>query len=703
MKKAKLLTCLVGLTAVTALTGCFETSYKEGVAICFTDANGKVYNYTTKELFEDYSTTSSTASSNFDKIKEILVRKYYEASSRSGDLAVLKESAQLKVDGIKSQAETNAKSNGTTYATELESLLDGENVDNVEELYQKKLYAVELEKFEKDYQDSNITAMRDGKYEDGKDFFPEDKNFGKGSNGYIKTRMPYNVSHILLEASGASETDGTSTPLSETEAATFGDVILMMAGASTEDSDYGKKASSNRISFGQLAKTYSKDTGSAENYGNLGIMDTTSSYVQGFQYGVYSYDLFYNKSSKKSDGKDSAIMYSSDATYRDENGTEAKLSEATSDGGVLGDIGTIPFGAAVALANDSVNKNFPNQSYNVNDNDTAYMPRNVIWNKYFNSHRIAVITPNRIAYDDVVEAGFTEASETAAATKYADSDGYYNKEAEDKAFKGTKDENYAKLPGFSHDTTSIVDVKDANGNSENVLTNEKGQIILAVRGDSGTKGIHFIVIERSPLVEYAGFDSNGIYTETDSSSTTADITSLSEYYTIENPSESTKYPTYESGSSKVNKTTLVTMGLDTTKENYTKNVDSLKSKIKSAYSSDLDTYEVQYLVKETNAEFNTSNVTVNNIVQSVYTYSTQKRKKNAEDAAKSIDEAWAKYAEFLVQEDAARDTKEDGSQKLISEAAALTYNTADARDQKGIWGIVSSGTHAGQPGACYKK
>ena len=49
MKKTKLLTCLVSLTALTTLVGCNETSYKEGVAISFTDANGKVTNYTTKE------------------------------------------------------------------------------------------------------------------------------------------------------------------------------------------------------------------------------------------------------------------------------------------------------------------------------------------------------------------------------------------------------------------------------------------------------------------------------------------------------------------------------------------------------------------------------------------------------------------------------------------------------------------------------
>ena len=62
------------------------------------------------------------------------------------------------------------------------------------------------------------------------------------------------------------------------------------------------------------------------------------------------------------------------------------------------------------------------------------------------------------------------------------------------------------------------------------------------------------------------------------------------------------------------------MGLDTTKENYKTNIEDLKSKVKAAYSSDLDTYEVQYLVKETNAQFNGENATVKTIMDSVYNY-----------------------------------------------------------------------------------
>lgn len=696
MKKGKLLTIVTGLTAIASLAGCNETSYKEGVAITFTNADGTQTSYTAAELFSDYQDSVATATSDFSKVKEILIRKYYEG--KPADLEELKKNASTSVEGIKNQAQSNANNNGTTYAAELEALLEGEDVENIEELYQKKLYAAELEKFEEDFKaGENLNYIRDGKRADGSDFFPADKDFGIGSGGYIETRMPYNVSHILLEASGASESDATSTAVSETEAQLFGDVVLMMAGASTEDKAFGHDAASSRHSFGTLAKTYSKDTGSGEAYGNLGVMDIDTSFVQGFQYGVYAYDTLFNKTTSefKSERVD-RLKFSADATYRDANGEEKPLTSSTLEGGVFEEIGQIPFGAAVALANDEVQKNFPTQTFKVNDGNSAYMPRNVIWNKYFNSHRIAVITPNRIKYNDVIESGFNTSTAETVGETFVEADGKYKMNGEIDSWNGTLDTQYAALPGFQYNTQDILpEFKN------NVLTNEKGQIILAVRGDSGTKGIHFIVVDRSPLSEYgARIESKKVVENDkayyDANVNKADVTNLSDYFTFENPSTSTTYPTYveKEGETAKPKTTLISQGLDTTKANYQKNIDNLKSTISGFNSDVMETYEVQKLVADTGAQFNVENASVKKIVDNIYSYSTQKRQKAKDDAQKKLDDAWAKYAEFLVREDEARKLSEKGDQKLISEAAAILYNTDDAKNKTGAWG---------NGGACYEK
>ena len=76
MKKGKLLTIVTGLLAVAALTGCNETSYKEGVAITFTQADGTKVEYKASDLFEDYQNSSSTATTDFSKVTEILIRQY---------------------------------------------------------------------------------------------------------------------------------------------------------------------------------------------------------------------------------------------------------------------------------------------------------------------------------------------------------------------------------------------------------------------------------------------------------------------------------------------------------------------------------------------------------------------------------------------------------------------------------------------------
>jgi hypothetical protein len=60
-----------------------------------------------------------------------------------------------------------------------------------------------------------------------------------------------------------------------------------------------------------------------------------------------------------------------------------------------------------------------------------------------------------------------------------------------------------RFPGFSVDTKNIVNVTDDNGVAQNVLTNERGPIVLAVRvSSSGYQGIHFIVVERSALSQF---------------------------------------------------------------------------------------------------------------------------------------------------------------------------------------------------------
>ena len=85
MKKTK---CALGLvafaTSVMALSGCGRaTASKDGVIMTYTDANGNRTSYTAEDLLKNYQSYSSSLSSEFDKIYEVLVRHYYDQAAKA--------------------------------------------------------------------------------------------------------------------------------------------------------------------------------------------------------------------------------------------------------------------------------------------------------------------------------------------------------------------------------------------------------------------------------------------------------------------------------------------------------------------------------------------------------------------------------------------------------------------------------------------
>ena len=252
-----------------------------------------------------------------------------------------------------------------------------------------------------------------------------------------------------------------------------------------------------------------------------------------------------------------------------------------------------------------------------------------------------------------------------------------------------------------------VDTKDALpasvlGQDDNVLTNEKGQIILVARaGASSYQGVHFMVIERSALSEYGTTaDMSGAKKVQEIQAPAAgrgskyedkDITTLSEYYTIHTP-KSTSFPTYNNGTSSLAKTTYINQ-LSESEETYGNTRDTLEGRIKD-YNTVADTFRFQYLIENGSLAFNTNNDLVKGIQEKVQTWISTKRETNHENAVEKFDDTWATFAEYLTRANEARTLKQDGSQKLISETCAIGYSSEDAKNGTGVWAIG---------GACYAK
>lgn len=706
MKKAKLTLALVSsLAAVMALSACNEVTEKDGVVLTFTDNSGQRYEYKASELLDNYEQGSSAASTNFSKVKEVLIRKFYEEKGGS-TLEQLKTKAQNSVDSIKKQAQTNANSNGTSYATELETLLKSNSVKNVSELFEAKLYSFEEEDFSRQFKnDTAVEAMKTGLNADGTAYFPYSEEYGRGSNGYLIEKTPYHVSHFLVKFSSTSHSEASEFTITKAESQKISQAVKAFAGASGNN---GTDTSGRRMSFGDICFTLPSDDTSATSYGDLGLME--DGYVQEFRLGVYAYDALYNQKHT------AAGSYASSTPTFTGNRDEVQIREHVlpSEDDTFGPkakntrdyfeqlgIGMIPYGAAVALGYDEI-ANDPNLGYSVNDGSSTYYPRNVLFNKYFNNRSVAVIVPEEIPSNDAYEAGLaslkgknmtTSEAEAFVASEKASFD------ANKSWYRGTYSSEYANLPGFKVNTSDLLDVKSTTGESENVLTNERGQIILAVKASNGSgnayEGLHFIVVNRSALDNFVKYDASAAddtarytsyntleeakvagYSETNGEST-ADITSLSDYFTVNIPSSS-NFPKY--AENKV-KSTYVNRVV-TSDKNYQDKANKISSAVKD-YNSSEDTYEFQSLIETQNLTFSTSDLgkKVESLIKNYITFT---REKNHEDEIKTLDDAWDTYAEVLERQNEDRDIA-DGKQRLISEAVAMTYFGKDARLGEGIY------------------
>lgn len=703
MKLKKLTLGLAGtLVALAGMTACNEVTYKEGVVLQFTDSKGKVHDYTAKELFEDYLPSSSSASTVFSNVRKVLIRNYFESEEKAEALAAAKKEAENDILGLRDTAKTNAENNGTSYQAEWEKILNSEGVDNIEELYDKKLLEEEEKAFDNEYYTTaSYNAIRDGTFWDGLKDDELVEKYGPVSEGYLAERLPYHVSHILVKLAAGGSNNYTQDTLSETEARKLSAVVKEIAGAHNDETSTPLTAAESRLRFGTIAKNLSDDDTSAANFGDLGIMDKSTQFVQEFKLGLYAYESLYNETTKtKEQAKN--LLPSGEGSLID----EADAQEIKANFEARG-IATIPYGAFVALGYEPVAKD-PDLGYRVNDNSSLFYARNILLNKYMNNHKIAVITPNYIPYNSYYE-GDAKFPGLSAAWTGANYDAVYAVESPtgDVETAGVLSNDYASLPGFQKDTSAILPSIGSN-----VLTNEKGQIVLAVRaGASSYQGIHFIVVDRDALVEYARYnETTGAMEaitedEYNANKGSQDVNSLSEYYTMEVPknlpsseaaasSESAKdlyYPFYKNNAGAYAAKSTFVNKLIAGVADYDEQAGKVTEAVKAVVSDD-NTYIFEELIVNGNIKFNTEGAMGAKLEELVNTYIKNTRWSSYISTKESFDKDWKTYDEYLDQQDAARKMKQDGSQKLISEVCAIGYGSDDAKNGEGLWA---------KGGACY--
>lgn len=370
MSRRKMNLPLTVLTAVTALSGCGSNLVKSNGDVITMNINGKETKITVDELFGDYLSSPTGLQKYYDAVYEAIVREEFETNQKvKRDEAY--ETADGKVSDIKKLAKENA-STGESYDKELEKLLKAENVETIKEYKEKQAY-LEMKAMIKDqYFEGGSSSWNPQAWQEIVEGVGETEEDDKYYKGWLQTRMPYHVRHILVKL----DTDNNnfySSKITRANANKLGSTVKTLAERGNNDT------------FGNIAKNTSEDT-SASSYGDLGFVTTETQFVNEFKLGMYAYDAYFNQNNNTSELKANLNIPDEAVNHLETKG-----------------IGKIPYEAALKLIEF---KDTENQTLNVTSETTldkeVFYPRNIYFNKYFNDHNISVITPNSVNPTDFV-------------------------------------------------------------------------------------------------------------------------------------------------------------------------------------------------------------------------------------------------------------------------------------------------------------
>ncbi len=444
MKKSKLsITLVTSFIAAMALTACNDvTASKEAVVTFKPYGSKESISLFTDDAYNSYRKTNSGINKFYEKILEVLIRyDFKEKGFDKGEqnYTEIEKWAKNQVQEQKDKAKANAKSNGTNYDDELESILESYNVDDVNGLKEKFIYDKEKEVITNWYADNTSNAKKLKN-----EFIGIDENGNKVESN-VKSAMPYHIRHILVKVDEASNADekfykGT---ISETQAKLLSDTVTTLA---TEN-----------YNFSQVAKLYSEDT-SKDSGGDVGIMTNAATsgslgMVNEFQLGLYAYDNLYDANNLTSPAAN-VIKEGLGLVEKQDDGSYLP-TEATTN--LPNAVVEVPYEAFVKLGQYAKVTADKEGNKLANGSDRIY-PRNILWNKYLNLHNVFVIKNAK-----------------CGAPKFKDAD------------PASEFDNLVSNEKYD-------DTLTARFNADGYLTDEQGNVIIGVRSQYG---IHFMIIEKS--------------------------------------------------------------------------------------------------------------------------------------------------------------------------------------------------------------
>ena len=431
MKKRLLTLSLVSLMSATFLGSCASDPYtwKEGVLITVNGKDIKV-----DDIYGEYNNNIDGAKAYYEAINNILVWLVQPTT------AAMESEVQAKIDDFNQTVSDNTKTNGTSEKEEREALLASSGFKTMEQL--RNSYVLEQK------QKANENAFYDDDTYLGEKDANGDRKYDGLIHKFIEEYHPYHVRHILVKVDASSDqiVDGK---ISEDDAKQLANVY--------------SRLTSGEETFGEVARAASDDTSSAANFGDTGIMSTSTSFVNEFKYSLYAYDAYFNeKTSSERAAVKSALNIPDDA-------------DSVIGDGLFG-IPSYVFEELETYADVTKNKD----KNSVDNASEVNYPRNILFNKYLNNHGTSLIyySPKDGNIDESnIPHGFVKMSNVKL-----------------KSFTNSGSD------GLGQTSLSGVETSD-----KYILCDENQNPILVTRagtgsGDSGYQGIHFIIAQRSPFV-----------------------------------------------------------------------------------------------------------------------------------------------------------------------------------------------------------
>lgn len=647
IKRKKSICLAIAALSAVSLSGCSSvTSNSEGYILTYT-YNGKDLTISTREIINRYlnQNRNDHAAAFYNALNEVVIRR---AFAEGGVLSAFSATVDAQATDEVNKAKDDADDNGQNWSDYLDTQITDDTLTTEEKeqefflqkQYEKMQTTVEEQYFENfnDYQKDSTDTTAGSQ---------DDYNLLYGKNGYIQNKVPYHIRHILVQVDASEDYGYSRGHISSDDAHQIYQVVSALASGTP---------------FAEVANLYTDDTGNNGDNGKNGgeyIMDSSTSFVNEFKLGIYTYDLLLHKNDYET--TDENYKTKLDNLHIPEN-----VKDTLTNFGVS----YIPYDVIYELeqVKDTTTKN----GVTVNNNDADYYPRNIYFNKYFQNRNVAFITNERLFTKD--ELG----------SDYANNNlGQMRKETD----PVSGNEVFTDIQDDGHYTTSKEDAQHLtsskyfreitiNGEKDpkSVLCDTNGNPIMVVRNQESSSGVHFIVIERSAFDTDAGDTTNPWKA------------SIEEYYAPVSPKDTDNlvngnpawltdgsFPVYQADGVTLPKQTYVQTrkiekgdDVNDTVSSYTNRVSTLSTSIKTA----IDTYDT-FKWLNPNYEIKLNTIEDQNIQEMVERYINKEIRATKDSAAQTLEDAWMSYANSIVQQNRQREYM------LLPEVLAADFGNPD--------------------------